>query len=49
MVKTLKDVMTRMGFWIDDAQVACEQVSKLWDTEPRIEIEISQMEKRRND
>lgn len=28
--KGLKDVMTRLGFWIDDAQVARETASKIW-------------------
>lgn len=44
MIKTLKDVMTRMHFWTDDAQVAKESVSKVWDDEPGIHITIQELE-----
>ena len=33
LVKTLKDCMTRGGFWKDDALVCCESCSKLWAAE----------------
>ena len=32
--KMLKDVMTDLGFWVDDAQVVKEVVEKLWCDEP---------------
>lgn len=41
--KMLKDVMTEVGFWEDDAQVVVEHVEKLWTDEPTgisIEIEV---------
>ncbi len=41
--KMLKDCMTEVGFWIDDAQVVVEHVEKLWSDEPcgiSIEIEV---------
>lgn len=39
--KMLKDVMTRCGYWYDDAQVVREEVEKKWANEPGgIEIEI---------
>ena len=39
--KLLKDCMTRVGFWEDDAQVAREVVEKRWSDEPcGIYIEI---------
>ena len=51
--KGLKDCMTKVGFWEDDAQVALEEVSKWWtSTEPGIYITVEEMkdwEVRRND
>lgn len=41
--KLLKDCMTEVGFWKDDAQVVREVVEKLWSDEPTgiaLEIEI---------
>ena len=32
--KMLKDCMTRVGFWEDDAQVAREIIEKRWSDEP---------------
>lgn len=40
MVKTLKDVMTKLGFWNDDAQVASEIIEKFWSDIPGIYIRI---------
>lgn len=40
LMKTLKDVMSHIGFWIDDAQVACEICQKMWVNNPGIRIEI---------
>lgn len=43
--KLLKDCMTRMRFWIDDAQVAREVVGKLWvNTLPRVRISVTPLE-----
>ena len=39
--KLLKDCMTRVGFWIDDAQVCRENVTKRWSREnPGIHIRV---------
>ena len=38
--KALKDEMTRLGFWRDDAQVASEIVEKFWADTPGIYIEV---------
>ena len=39
--KLLKDCMTKVGFWKDDAQVCFEQVGKLWvDVPSGVYIEI---------
>ena len=43
LVKALKDVMTRLGFWKDDSQVCCEIISKFWSAEPGIDISFSQI------
>lgn len=38
--KMLKDVMTELGYWRDDAQVASEIIEKFWAEIPGIYIEI---------
>ena len=38
--KLLKDCMTRMRFWIDDAQVCDERVLKMWSKSPGICIVV---------
>ena len=38
--KLLKDVMTDMGFWKDDALICNETVMKMYDDEPGISIYI---------
>jgi len=42
--KLLKDVMTDVGFWKDDAQVASEICEKFWAELPGIFISISELE-----
>ena len=41
MVKALKDCMTRLGFWTDDAQVCMETVRKSYAAEPGVRIIVS--------
>lgn len=38
--KLLKDIMTRLGYWQDDAQVCDEWIQKLWSDRPGIFIEV---------
>lgn len=42
--KLLKDVMTDLGFWKDDAQVASEITEKFWAEIPGIYIRIEELE-----
>ena len=42
--KMLKDVMTDMGFWRDDALISVECVSKVYGDEPGIEVLIGYSE-----
>ena len=43
--KLLKDCMTQVGFWKDDAQVVSEKVQKRWSDEPTgIYVEIKELE-----
>ncbi|MCR5823466.1 MAG: RusA family crossover junction endodeoxyribonuclease, partial [Lachnospiraceae bacterium] len=43
--KLLKDCMTQVGFWKDDAQVVSEKVQKRWSSDPTgIWIEIRELE-----
>ena len=45
MIKLLKDCMTRVGFWTDDAQVACEITEKfVVPNRPGIYVYIEEME-----
>ena len=41
--KLLKDVMTTVGFWRDDAQVASEIVEKFWAEIPGIYIRLEDL------
>ena len=44
--KMLKDCMTDVGFWLDDAQVVVEHVEKVWSDDPiGISIVIKKLEK----
>lgn len=45
LVKTLKDVMTRMGFWHDDAQVAFEIVTKMWSNRGCIVVAVRELDR----
>lgn len=40
MIKLLKDCMTKLGFWKDDAQVASEITEKFWATPTGIYIKV---------
>lgn len=43
--KLLKDCMTLVGFWKDDAQVVSERVQKRWSDDPTgIYIEVTELE-----
>lgn len=42
--KLLKDCMTAVGFWRDDAQVASEIVEKFWSDVPGIFVQVEQIE-----
>lgn len=43
MIKTVKDVMTRMHFWKDDNQVVHEVCKKMYVDEPGIVIKIEKL------
>jgi len=42
LAKTLQDVMTRLRFWDDDAQVYASSVGKWWGEEPQITITVQE-------
>ena len=42
--KLLKDIMTELGFWTDDALVASEIIEKFWADIPGIFISIQEVE-----
>lgn len=42
--KALKDEMTKLGYWRDDAQVASELVEKFWAETPGIYVRIDELE-----
>lgn len=43
LLKTLFDVMTKIGFWKDDAQIADLRFIKAWDVRARIEVGIEKI------
>lgn len=42
--KLLKDCMTDLGYWKDDAQVASEVVEKFWATTPGLYVIVQELE-----
>lgn len=44
LVKLLKDVMTKLGFWHDDAQVALEIIEKIWDKRSGLYVSVEALE-----
>jgi Holliday junction resolvase RusA-like endonuclease len=44
--KALKDVMTRLGYWVDDSRVCHELVAKIWSDDPGIWIKYESLEER---
>lgn len=42
--KMLKDVMTTLGYWKDDAQVASEIIEKFWAEMPGIYVAIEELD-----
>lgn len=43
LVKLLKDVMTELHFWKDDAQVASEVIEKYWAEVPGIYVKVESL------
>ena len=43
LVKLLKDVMTELHFWKDDAQVASEVIEKYWADLPGIYVKVESL------
>lgn len=43
MIKLLKDVMTTLGFWVDDAQVASEITEKFWADQQGLYVRIEEL------
>lgn len=43
LTKALADILTRLGFWQDDAQVSILNFTKMWADEPGIEIKIKEL------
>ncbi len=41
--KMFLDEMTKVGFWIDDAQIVVEHVEKYWAQEGRVEVTIFEL------
>ena len=44
MIKTMKDCMTKLGYWKDDSLVASEIIEKFWADKPGIYICIESLE-----
>ena len=42
-LKLLQDVMTALGYWIDDAQITDLHATKYWGAEPGIEVNIEEV------
>lgn len=44
LMKLLLDVMTRLGWWQDDAQVARMEVSKRWSRTPGLHVTVATLD-----
>lgn len=44
-IKTIKDMMTRLGYWKDDSQVAYEICIKVWTDDPAVIITVDELPK----
>ncbi|MDR3313462.1 MAG: RusA family crossover junction endodeoxyribonuclease [Oscillospiraceae bacterium] len=44
MVKLLKDCMTALGFWLDDALVCDEHIRKVWAAQPGLYVKVERLE-----
>lgn len=42
--KAMKDIMSKLGFWVDDAQVCSEIIEKIWGPQPGIFIQIEELD-----
>lgn len=42
-IKMLKDVMTKLGYWKDDAQVASEITEKFWAKIPGLYVKVIEL------
>ena len=47
--KLLKDIMTKLHFWADDAQVCQETIEKMWAEIPGIWICIDRLDEKKED
>jgi Holliday junction resolvase RusA-like endonuclease len=45
LIKMIKDEMTRLGFWGDDAQICSEWSAKLYGRTSGVFIKITELEK----
>jgi len=45
MIKLVKDVCTKLGYWKDDAQVASEITEKFWADVPGLYVKIESIER----
>lgn len=43
MIKLVKDCMTDLGFWKDDAQVASEIIEKFWAEKPGLYVRVEEL------
>lgn len=45
LFKLFGDILTRLGFWKDDAQISVLHFEKLYSDNPRIEVKIEELDK----
>jgi Holliday junction resolvase RusA-like endonuclease len=43
MIKMMKDCMTRLGYWHDDAQVCSEIVEKFYDVHEGVYVRVDKL------
>ena len=49
LIKLVKDVMTDLGYWVDDSQIVCEHVTKSYSDPSGVRVRIQRLDKQGNE
>lgn len=49
LIKLVKDVMTDLGYWVDDSQIVCEHITKSYSDPSGVRVRIQILDKQGNE